>query len=516
MNMPPWLRRAANFLAGRRSLTVFNGATGGRFTLDWIASILSADQEIKGNMRLLRARARELSRNNPVAKSYIRLLTANVLGEKGICYQAQVRNGDGKLNSAFNTKIETAWREWGKKGNCTADGKMSLRAVENLVLKNVAVDGEVFIRKVKGYDGNKFRFALQLIDADQLDHLFSRGPSKSENEIRMGIEVDQWSRPVAYHINEKHPSDLGGSLMRTRIPADQILHLYDPDRISQTRGITWFHPCMVELRMLGGYVEAELIAARTGAAKMGFIETMDAAAYEAPNPDAKYRLNAEPGVIEQLPPGTKFTSWSPDHPASAFPAFVKALLRFVSSSLGVSYNALASDLEGVNYSSMRSGLLIERDQWRMLQSLMKEQMLQPIFEDWIAMALLSGALVLDSRDPAKFLDGKWEPRGWMWVDPLKDVQAGILAIGAGLTSRDALVSEQGGDVEEIFEQLAEEKTLADEYGLELVITAKAPVVNKGPKDTVQEEDEAGATSTDKSDKSAAPEPRRLIALGRSL
>jgi lambda family phage portal protein len=519
MNTPAWLRRVSNFLTGKRSLTVFNGATGGRFTMDWIASILSADQEIKGNMRLLRARARELSRNNPVAKSYLKILTSNVLGEKGIGYKALVRNNDKSLNTAFNQKIEAAWKEWGELGNCTVDGKLSFRAVQNLVLKNIAVDGEVFIRKVQGFS-NKHRFALQLIDADQLDHLFSRAPSNGENEIRMGIEVDEWGRPVAYHINEKHPSDLGGSLVRTRIPAEQIVHLYDPERISQTRGITWFHPCMVELRMLGGYVEAELVAARTGAAKMGFLEIQDASGFVEPNPDAKYRINAEPGVVEQLPPGMKFTAWSPDHPAGTFPTFVKAMLRFVASSLGVSYNALACDLEGVNYSSMRSGLLIERDQWRILQSFLKENMLQPIFKEWLGMALLAGALVLDSRDPSRFCEGKWEPRGWMWVDPLKDVQATILGIGAGLTSRDAAISEQGGDVEEVFEQLKEEKELADEYDLQLTISAKAPTVDKGPKDQVDEEDEAGASEASGSGngegkKSAAAGARRVISLRRS-
>jgi lambda family phage portal protein len=330
----------------------------------------------------------------------------------------------------------------------------------------------------------------------------------------MGIEVDEWGRPVAYHINEKHPSDLGGSLLRTRIPADQILHLYDPERINQTRGITWFHPCMVELRMLGGYVEAELVAARTGAAKMGFLKHTDASSFEEPNDDAKYRIDAEPGVIEQLPPGLEFQAWSPEHPSNAFPMFVKAMLRFVASSMGVSYNALAADLEGVNYSSMRSGLLIERDQWKMCQSMMKEQLLQPIFESWISMALLAGALVLDSRDPSKFLEGKWEPRGWMWVDPLKDVQSSILAIGAGLDSRDRIIAEQGGDVEEVFEQLAEEKKLAKEYDLDLEINAKAPVVGKGPKETVDAEDEEGAEDgTAKS--SAAPGSSRLIAIGGS-
>lgn len=514
MKAPAWVRRISNFLTGKRALTVFNGAMGGRLTMDWVASILSADQEIKGNMRLLRARARELSRNNPVAKSYLKLLTANVLGEKGIGYQAQVRNNDGTLSAAFNTKIEDAWCDWCKNGNCTVDGKLSFRALQNLVLKNVATDGEVFIRMVRGFD-NKHRFALQLFDADQVDHLFSRFASKTENEIRMGIEVDEWSRPVAYHVNLKHPSDLGGSLLRVRIPAEQMIHLYDSERVNQTRGITWYHPCMVELRMLGGYVEAELVAARTSAAKMGFLEQIDASGFVEPNPDAKYRIEAQPGVIEQLPPGMKFNPWNPDHPANAFPMFVKAMLRFVASSLGVSYNALASDLEGVNYSSMRSGLLIERDQWRMLHSFMKEQFLQPIFESWMPMALLAGALVLDSRDPARFLAGKWEPRGWMWVDPLKDVQAGILAINSGLRSRTAIISDEGGDFEDVAEDLSEEKKIAEAYGLDFTTqSAKAPVVNKGPKDTVTADDDDEEAEPSGEAKAAAAGSSRVISLRR--
>src|SRR5258708_5464261 len=245
----------------------------------------------------------------------------------------------------------------------------------------------------------------------------------------------------------------------------------------QTRGITCYHPGMVALRRLGGYVEAEHMAARTGAAKMGFLEHTDASSYVEPNPDAKYRIEAEPGVIESIPPGMKFTAWSPDHPSSAFPMFVKAMLRFVASSLGVSYNALAADLEGVNYSSMRSGLLIERDQWKMLQSLMKEQMLQPIFENWISMALLSASLVLDSRDPSRFCAGKWEPRGWMWVDPLKDVQAGICRICSGLPSRHALLSEQGGGLVAVVEGVLAVNQRRAVYARERSTATTAPTVD---------------------------------------
>jgi len=493
-----WIAPSAS-LAGKRNLTLFNGSLASRLTADWVnAPILSADQEIKGNLRILRGRARELSRNNAIARSYLKILVANVLGERGVRYQPLVRNNNDELNQQFNKKIETAWKEWSRKGECTVDGKLSFRAAQDLVLKTVATDGEAFVRMVPGFD-NKYRFALQMIDPDQVDHLFSRWPSpgdrrdKSTNEIRMGVEVDVWGRPVAYHVNPAHPSDLGGSLLRERIRAEYVLHLYDPLRVQQTRGLPWFTPCMLEMRMLGGYLEAELVAARVAAAKIGFFTHTDAAAYEAENDDAHYRVEANPGVMETLPPGLDFKPWDPQHPNSSFQSFLKANLRFIAGSLGVSYNALAADLEGVNYSSMRSGLLIERDQWKICQSFMKENFLEPVFKNWLSMALLSGELVLDSRDPARFLEGKWEARGWPWVDPLKDVQASILGIGAGLRTRDRVIGEEGGDVEEVFEQIKREKELAEQYGLEFTIDAKAPTVDKGPKEQEQPSDEEPVT-----------------------
>src|SRR6202050_694733 len=513
MKLPPFVERIARLFTGKRNLTVFNGASGSRLTMDWIVSILSADAEIKGNLRLIRARARELSRNNPVVKTDLKILCANVLGEKAIGYQPMVRNNNDELNQGFNTKISKAWCEWAKKGNCTVDKKYSFRQIQTLVLKTVATDGEAFIRMVPGFN-NKYRFAVQMIDPDQVDHLFSRFPSKQENEIRMGVEVDKWGAPVAYWVNPAHPADLGGSLERDRIPAEYIVHLYDPDRVNQTRGVTFFSPCMVELRMLAGYVEAELVAARVGAAKIGFLKYDDPTAFEGPNPDAKYRIEANPGVIETLPPGMSFEQWNPDHPSGAFSVFVKGMLRFVAGSLGVSYNALASDLEGVSYSSMRSGLLIERDQWKMCQSLMKESFLQQIFESWLSMALLSGQLVLDSRDPSKFMEGKWQARGWQWVDPLKDVQASILSVGAGFDTRDEIIAQAGGDVEDVFEQLAEEKKLADSYGLDFTISATKPTGQKGPQDPVTAGDDEPDEPQEEVEATGKEGKKNLVAMRR--
>jgi capsid protein len=107
----------------------------------------------------------------------------------------------------------------------------------------------------------------------------SSGNRSGENEVRLGIEVNKWGRPVAYWVNPGHPSDFGGSLLREPIPADQIVHLFDPYRVNQTRGLTWFHAGMMSLKMLNGYMEAEIVAARVGAAKMAFLVNTDPACF---------------------------------------------------------------------------------------------------------------------------------------------------------------------------------------------------------------------------------------------
>jgi len=477
MKLPKIIDRALSFLGlSRRNAFSYTGAQANRLTLDWFAAILSADQETKGNMRTLRARGRELGRNNPVAKQYLNLLAANVVGSAGIQYQARVRSKSNELDSESNREIEKSFTDWSKRGNCTVDGKLSLRAVEDLVIRNVATDGEVFVRHVPGF-ANKHRYAIQLIDADCIDHNYTRDRGKNENEIRLGVEVDGWGRPVAYYVNPYHPSDFGGSLERERIPAEYVTHLYDPSRVNQTRGVTWFHCVMLAMRILEGYIEAELVAARTGAAKMGFLKYTDAEAFDAPDPKTtKIRFEASPGTVEMLPPGMEFVEWKLDHPANAFPQFVQAVLRQIATGLGVSYNALANDLVGVNYSSIRAGLLTERDQWRRHQAWFAESFLQPVFDSWLPMALLSGELALPSRDFRKYGAGRWQTRGWQWVDPLKDVQAAIMAIDAALDTRDDVISDRGGDFEETLEQLDAENKLAKKYGIDLQGSTKTPLL----------------------------------------
>ena len=160
------------------------------------------------------------------------------------------------------------------------------------------------------------------------------------------------------------------------------------------------------LKMLHGYREAELVAARVSAAKMGFITSPDGDGYTGEDLEDTHApiMNAEPGSFEQLPAGMTVQSFDPQHPVTAFSDFHKAVLRGISSSLGVSYAALASDLESVNYSSIRQGALDERDHYRTLQQLMIDHFVMPVFEAWLAAAMTSGSVNLPMTKYEKFQD----------------------------------------------------------------------------------------------------------------
>lgn len=487
------LARMASKLGGTRS--VFKGAEMSRLWSDWVASPISADQEIYNDFLRLRSRAREMRRNHPIIRKYLKLLANNVVGPNGFKLRARVRNNDGKLATPINKKIEAAWFEFCK--DVTVDGKHTMTSLCQFLMKGLATDGEFLVRKIRNFKANKFRWALQTIDPDLLDHLFMRAPQNGENEIRLGIEIDIYGRPVAFWFWDRHPTDLINisARKRIRVPADEITHFFDPDRVNQSRGVTWLNSVMMPAKMLDGYVEAEVVAARIGASKMGFLQQQNAADSEPPvtdaeNPTAKLEIEASPGSFEELPPGYEFKEWNPEHPGITFPNFLKAMGRWIAAGLGVGYNTLNDDLEGVNYSSIRTAMLVERDEWRSLQGRFITMVMIPWFCEWIEFAQLSAQLVLDNRPAEAFQKVTFVPRGWQWVDPLKDVNASVAEIDNGLNSRQRICAEQGDDFEEIAEELAEEQEIIDELGLILTGLGVAAGAQAADTDATAEEKDA--------------------------
>lgn len=454
---------------------MYGGATLSRLTSDWVTSGTSQDAEVRGSARTLRNRARQLVRDNDYARNAVRKLTDNVVGQ-GVQFQSQVRmqRGGGRLDSTINDAIESRWAEWSRKDSADVAGLLCFNDIERLAYASVVESGEVFIRLIRQAVGRStVPLTLQVLEADMLDDNWN-GTSDEGNEIRMGVEVDINSRPVAYHFFPRHPGDyqIGQKSnpyrKRVRVPAAEIVHLYHVERPGQTRGITRFASALSRLHMLDGYADSELVAARAGAALMGFIQSPegDLTGFSDDVQDQQQVVDWAPGQWKYLSPGETVNVPQLNRPTT-FEPFVRACLRSIAVGVGVPYFSLSGDASQTNYSSARLELIEARDGYRVEQSWLIENLHQRVFDAWLDMAVLSGALNLPGydTDPSRYSQPRWLPRGWAWVDPQKEVASYKEAVRCGFMSQGDVVAQGGGDLEELFTARQRELELASELGL---------------------------------------------------
>lgn len=467
-----------------RTARQYAAAAINRLNADLPTQNHSPDTDLRRDLRLMRARSRHLVKNEPYAKRFVSLATKNVIGPTGFDLRMNVRDPGGQPDLVANRIVLDAFKRWARVRNASVTRKQSWIDLKRLVFRTVVVDGECFIHIVRGFD-NPFSYALRLIPTDCVDEDLNRDLGDGR-EIRMGVEVNAWGAPVAYHVRVKNPVDWfygSASWGRTeRIPAADLIHVYRQDAIQQTRGVPWLFAAISRLNQLGGYEEAELIASRIGASKMGFlIPDPEAPGYDGDDVDAEGNtiMEMEPGSWEQLPPGFKVDKFDPQHPNASFDAFVKAMLRGVAASTDVSYHSISQDLSSANYSSLRAGLLDEHDTWIELQGWFREDYIDEVFPVWLEESMLAGAVPLPLTKFDKFNAPVWRGRRWQWVDPAKEVQASERQVALRIRSRRQIIIDQGGEPDLVWAELEEEERLLTEKGLLPAPQVAAPIPEPG-------------------------------------
>lgn len=469
----PFIKRAGEKAA--LQLRGYAGAKTNRFTADWLTDYSTINRQIKNDVKAIRERARDMWKNNPLIRAYRKRLLSDVIGPDGFKLQMRVKNADGTPDQKANELIEKAWVEWTKKDFCTMSGTLTFTQVLWLLIEQYKRDGEFICRKVLTDKAqNKFGFSLELIEPDLLDE--TKNDFNGENAIIMGIEFNQWKRPINYYFKEYDlKQEMTGLLPYTgynsgnwnKVSADQIVHLFDPEHSNQFRGMSHLAPIMLEMRQLNGYDEAAVLGARLGASKNIFIKREKDTELQGEDTTEQGDViqYVSYGEAHYLNPGESIESWNPNYPNAEYADFVKAIQRRLAVALGMSYNAWLSDLEGVNFSSMRSGLLTERDQWLIDQAFIIETFLEPIFSAWLKMALMSGAIKLPYGDFERLNHPEFLGRRWQWVDPYKDVQASATAIENNLTTVTRELKKQGIDFDDFVAERKRELDMLKEAGI---------------------------------------------------
>ena len=272
------------------------------------------------------------------------------------------------------------------------------------------------------------------------------------------MELDGNGRRVAYWITPEKPGNLFAThTPSVRVDASSVIHVFKPLAPGQVRGVSWLAPVILPAGDFDQLCDALLVGAKVAAMHAGFITDMNGTSTDAY--DDQGDVSLEPGTLRRLGVGQDVKFSTPGQ-LQQVEAFLKLNLRQLAAGLGLPDHLLSGDLTGANYSSLRAGLLPFRQRVEQVQyGVLVPQFLGPVFRYVITYGILSGAL--DAPDfeanPAVYLTAEWLPPKPLQVDPMKDVQATIAELDAGLNSRRKAVAERGWNLDDLDSEIASEK-----------------------------------------------------------
>jgi lambda family phage portal protein len=460
----------------------------------WNPWRVSPDTALLSELDTIVARSDDLTRNNGIASGAERTLIDNVIGPRISCKPnpdriAIKRDADwasawsAKVESQFSTFADTVWFDAGL--------RHTFHSASRLVLRTLSSSGEALVLPLwLTHAGSKWNTALQLIDPARLSNPNGRMDSAT---MRGGIELDGFGAAVAYNIRKTHPGDMFGGFFGLgggeweRIPAympwgrSRVLHVFDQERIGQTRGKPLVTAVARQFKMLDHFMREKLRLAVLNAMIFATLETpLDQEAQvelfggdktkDYQSQMAEWRVQMKGGAIVPTPPGTTLNSFIPPSTASDLDSFTTVMLRYIATGLNLPYELVFKDFSKSNYSSARAALL---EAWRYFlacRQLLADSWWSPVFELWFEEAVNRGEI--EDCTPDDFYSNriawtrcKWICAGRGWVDPVKEADAAGIRMDKQMSTLEDECAEQGKDWRVVLEQQARENALRTELGL---------------------------------------------------
>lgn len=439
---------------GMARLRSYDGAKVGRRTSGWITGGASANAEISASVEKLRQRSRDLLRNNPWAVKAINSRVANIIGTGIVTKLLVGGESDSEAQSVFDR-----WVEY-----CDADGQHDYYGLQALVARTVEESGECLVRLRwrRPEDGLEVPLQLQVMEPDHLDTLKTEALD-SGGQIVNGVEFNAIGQRVAYWLFPTHPGELamlGRSFVSKRVPADEILHIYEKTRPGQVRGVPRLTSTLTTFRDLDDYEEAELLRKGIEACFAVFItgsETGDPAlGPEVQGKSGKRIEEVGAGMIHYTEQGQD-VKFSQPSTVTGHNEFIRSYHHKLAAGAGVTCEQMTGDLSRVNYSSIRAGQLefrraVEQFQWLTFIP----QLCKPVVAAFARAAVLSGAI--KTRKP---ITAQYTPPRWEWVDPVKDMTGELMECAAGFKPWQEAVRRRGFDPKTNIKQIKEDQ---DDFG----------------------------------------------------
>lgn len=435
----------------------FDGAAGDR--RGWgMGTFGRINPEIAAAGASVRTRSRYLAANNPWISPAVSNWVGALIGPGVVPTAKHPNEATGKaLTAHFNLWADDA----------DADGRTDFAGLQADMARGLVIDGEAFVHLVAGNHGPQ----LRLIPPELVDESMTRELGDGRFIVQ-GVEFDSNGRRLAYWIFPQRPTDQFASYAPpVRVAADDVLHIMKPLAAGQVRGISWLAPVILAANEFDQLLDALLVGAKVAAMHAGFLidqnGTAGGSVYDGTQSGSIMETGIEPGTLKILPSGMDIKFNAPQQTAEVA-AFLRLNLQQLAAGLGLPEHLLSGDLTNANYSSLRAGLLPFRQRVEQIQyGVLVPQLLRPIWKRVITLGVLSGDLDAPDFEASTrdYFAVEWIMPRPMQVDPLKDVQATVAEIEAGLTSRRKAVAERGWSIDDLDEEIAADRAREASLGI---------------------------------------------------
>lgn len=486
-----------------------------RETFAWRPSMLSPDQAINLVKPEADARSRDMVLNDGYSSGAVALHKDSIVGAQ---YRLNSRpdyrviGASAEWAEEFAIAAETRFNLAAESEDCYFDaaGQLTFTGMVRLVTGAYVYSGEVLATAEWIKDGRPFKTAIQLVSPDRLSN---PDGMPDDRFLRRGVRKNARGRAIGYYIRQSHPLEWYDNRADkwSYIPAakpwgrKQVFHIHEPMQIDQTRGVAEMVAALKHARMTKKFSEITLQNAVINASYAAAIES------ELPNPEiitamgggaegyekavANYmkmltgylsgseNVHIDGAKIPHFFPGTKLNLKPMGTPGGVGSDFEASLLRRTAATLGLSYEELSRDLSKTNYSGWKAGAALTGRSMNSRKKMVTDRFAQNVYNLWMEEEIAAGNLPLppgrnrtdfyrplmkDAYTRARFVGS-----GRGQVDELKETQAAMLRIKAGLSTYEEECALLGKDFREVFEQRAREEKLISSLNLPINLDASA-------------------------------------------
>lgn len=508
----------------------------------WTPAIISPDRQINSGKELMDARGRDAVQNDGLMTGAAHTHRDSIVGSQyRLIAQPdyEVLGADEAWAEEFQKVVESRFNLLADSTECwfDASGTMTLTDMIRLGVGGFLHTGEVLATAEWLRDsGRPCSTAIQMVSPSRLCNPDMR---PDDATMRRGVERNRYGRPLAYHIRSSHPGDfydLFEQMEWKRIPATkpwgrrQVIHIVEKMQPDQTRGVSDMVSVLKQLKMTKRFQDITLQNAVVNATYAAAIESelpsemvfasMGAGGGGIGSMLGQYMsaLKAYVGAADNIAidgvkmphlfPGTKLNMQPAGTPGGVGTSYEESLLRHIAAPLGLSYEQFSRDYSKTNYSSVRASM---NETGKFMQSRKKvvaDRHATMVYVLWLEEEVNAGRVPLPTgKKRDMFYDpvmrealcaSKWIGSSRGQVDELKETQAAIMRINAGLSTYEIEAARLGEDFRRLFKQRSREERMKKELKLVFTSDATTPGANDRQQ-TMQSKDDKSRQSKNTSE-----------------